>query len=75
LSEERRQELAGLIEAGPDPAERGVARWRLCDLRALEEQRSGATHQQQGLSKLIKRWVFAGTGRSAPRAIPSAKPR
>lgn len=58
LSEAQQQELAALIEAGPDLAEHGVVRYRLCDLCALVEQRFGVTYQEQGLSKLIKKLGF-----------------
>ena len=43
LSEAQQQELAALIEAGPDLAEHGVVRFRLCDLCALVEERFGVT--------------------------------
>ncbi len=58
LDEAQLQELAALIEAGPDLAEHGVVRWRLCDLCALVEERFGVTYQEQGMSKLIKRLGF-----------------
>ena len=58
LSDEQQQELAALIQAGPDLAEHGVVRFRLCDLCALVEQRFGVTYQEQGLSKLIKKLGF-----------------
>jgi transposase len=58
LSEQQQQELAALIEAGPDLAEHGVVRWRLCDLCALVEERFGVSYHEQGLSKLIKRLGF-----------------
>ena len=55
LSEAQQQELAALIEAGPDLAKHGVVRFRLCDLCALVEERFGVTYGEQGLSKLIKK--------------------
>ena len=55
LSEVQQQELAALIEAGPDLAEHGVVRFRLRDLCALVEERFGVTYQERGLSKLIRR--------------------
>jgi len=58
LNDAQQQELAALIEAGPDLAEHGVVRWRLCDLCALVEERFGVTYQEQGMSKLIKRLGF-----------------
>ena len=58
LSEVQQQELAALIEAGPDLAEHGVVRFRLRDLCALVEERFGVTYQERGLSKLIRRLGF-----------------
>ena len=58
LSEAQQQELAAIIEAGPDLAEHGVVRFRLCDLCALVEERFGITYEERGLSKLIRRLGF-----------------
>jgi len=58
LSDEQQQELAAIIEAGPDLAEHGVVRWRLRDLCAWVEKRFGVSYHEQGLSKLIKRLGF-----------------
>jgi transposase len=58
LSEAQQQELVAIIEAGPDLAEHGVVRFRLCDLCALVEERFGVTYHEQGLSKLIKKLGF-----------------
>jgi len=58
LSEAQQQELAAIIEAGPDLAEHGVVRFRLCDLCALVEERFGVTYEERGLSKLIRRLGF-----------------
>ena len=58
LSEEQQQQLAAIIEAGPDLAEHGVVRFRLCDLCALVEERFGVTYEERGLSKLIRRLGF-----------------
>jgi transposase len=58
LSEAQQQELAAIIEAGPDLAEHGVVRFRLRDLCALVEERFGVTYEKRGLSKLIRRLGF-----------------
>ena len=58
LSDEQQQELAAIIEAGPDLAEHGVVRFRLCDLCALVEGRFGVTYEERGMSKLIRRLGF-----------------
>ncbi len=58
LSEAQQQELAAIIDAGPDLAEHGVVRFRLCDLCALVEERFGVIYEERGLSKLIRRLGF-----------------
>jgi transposase len=58
LSEAQQQELAAILEAGPDLAEHGVVRFRLCDLCALVEERFGVTYEERGMSKLIRRLGF-----------------
>jgi transposase len=55
LNEAQQQELAALIEAGANPAEHGVVRFRLRDLCAWVEKRFCVVYHEQGLSKLIKR--------------------
>ena len=54
-NEAQQQELAAIIDAGPDLAEHGVVRFRLCDLCALVEERFGVIYEERGLSKLIRR--------------------
>ena len=58
LSGGQQQELAALIEAGPDLAKHDVVRFRLCDLCALVEERFGVIYEERGLSKLIRRLGF-----------------
>ena len=58
MTDRGRARLVAIIEAGPDLAEHGVVRFRLCDLCALVKQRFGVTYQEQGLSKLIKKLGF-----------------
>lgn len=70
LSEAQQQELAAIIEAGPDLAEHGVVRFRLCDLCALVEERFGVTCGEQGLSKLIKKPGFRRNRPQHPKSDP-----
>ena len=58
MSEEQLKELAAIIEAGPDLAEHGVVRYRLCGLCALAEQRFGESYQESSMAKLIKKLGF-----------------
>lgn len=57
LGEPQQRELAAIIETGPDLAERGVVRFRLCGLCALVKERFGVTSQQRSMAKLIKKWA------------------
>ena len=41
LTREQQAELAALVEAGPDPEQHGVVRWRRVDLRDELERRFG----------------------------------
>jgi hypothetical protein len=46
-------ELAGLVEAGPDPARHGVVRWRRVDLRDELERRFGVALHERSVGKLL----------------------
>lgn len=54
----RRMLVLALVLEGAKRTERGVVRFRLCDLCALVAKRFGVTYHEQGLSKLIKRLGF-----------------
>ena len=60
LSEAQQQELAALIEAGPDLAKHGVVRFRLCDLCALVEERFGVTYDRLYQSSRLQGMRTAG---------------
>ena len=74
LSEAQRQELAAIIEAGPDLAEHGwsafgsviSARW----WRSVLASPTGS----KVIPSSSRSWVSAGTGRSIPKAIPRSRP-
>ena len=53
----QKAELAGLVEAGPDPAHDGVVRWRRVDLRDELERRFGVEVHERTVGK-----VLAGLG-------------
>jgi transposase len=53
LSGEQLAELAGLVEAGPDPARHGVVRWRRVDLRDELERRFGVALHERSVGKLL----------------------
>lgn len=51
-------EVAGWVEAGPDPAAHGVARWRRADLRGLIAERFGVALHERSVGKLLHRLRF-----------------
>jgi transposase len=53
LTAEQQTELAGLVEAGPDPAFHGVVRWRRVDLRDELERRFGVVLHERSVGKLL----------------------
>ncbi len=59
LSPEQRAELAGLVEAGPDPAVDGVVRWRRVDLQRVIAQRFGVAYHERHVGTLLQRLGFS----------------
>ena len=59
LSDAQKQELAQIVEAGPDPAVDGVVRWRRIDLVHLIDKRFGITIAERTISTLLKELGFA----------------
>jgi transposase len=53
------KELAAVVEAGPDPAQDGVVRWRLVDLKAWIERRVEVRLHVRSVGKLLSRLGFA----------------
>lgn len=58
LSESQLSELAGLVEAGPDPARDGVVRWRCVDLQGEIERRFEVALSERHVGRLLKRLGF-----------------
>jgi transposase len=58
LSPAQEAEVERWVEAGPDPAEHGVVRWRRVDLRDLIERRFGARLHERTVGKLLHRLAF-----------------
>lgn len=52
LSAKQQAELAGLVDAGPDPAH-GVVRWRRVDLRDELERRFGVALHERSVGKVL----------------------
>jgi transposase len=53
LTADQMAELGRLVEAGPDPTDHGVVRWRRLDLRDELERRFGVTLHERSVGKLL----------------------
>lgn len=53
LTARQEAELAALVEAGPDPVQHGVVRWRRIDLRDEIERRFGVTLHERSVGKVL----------------------
>ena len=59
LSKDQMEELARLVEAGPDPEKDGVARWRCVDLKRVLGARFGVDLSEVSLGRVLKRLGFS----------------
>lgn len=59
LSPEQMQELAQIVETGPDRHMDGVVRWRRVDLKRVIEERFGVTYNVRTISKLLDALNFS----------------
>jgi transposase len=59
LSEDQKEELCRLVEAGPDPQSDGVARWRCVDLKRTLGQRFGVDLSEVRLGQILKELGFS----------------
>lgn len=59
LSEAQQQELATLVETGPDRAVHGVVRWRRVDLQQVIAERYGIDYHERTIGKLLKALGFS----------------
>jgi len=55
LSPEQLTELAAIVEAGPNPAEDKVIRWRRVDLQKVIAQRFKITLHERSVGKVLRR--------------------
>ena len=53
LTAKQQAELAGLVEAGPDPSRHGVVRWRRVDLRDELQRRFGVALHERSVGKVL----------------------
>lgn len=59
LNKAQQQELAALVEAGPDRAVHGVVRWRRVDLQQVIAKRYGIDYHKRTIGKLLKALGFS----------------
>lgn len=59
LSDEQKQVLKGLVEAGPDPETDGVVRWRCVDLKRVVRERFGIDLSEVSLGRVLKQLGFS----------------
>lgn len=58
LTDEEKAVLAEWVRRGPDPAEDGVVRWRLCDLRLLILARFFVVLDERSISRILNKLGF-----------------
>jgi transposase len=67
LTEAQMEELAEIVETGPDPATDGVIRWRRIDLKRVIEERFGVVYSERAVSDLLAKLAFSYiSGRPRP---------
>ena len=59
LSEVQMQELAEIVETGPDPGTDGVVRWRRVDLQRVIEDRFDVVYSERAITDLLKALSFS----------------
>jgi len=55
----QQQELAGVVEAGPDREKDGVVRWRRIDLKHVIKDRFGVDYHERHVGTLLQRLGFS----------------
>lgn len=59
VSQEQMEELARLVEAGPDPEKDGFARWRCVDLKRVLGARFAVDLSEVSLGRILKKLGFS----------------
>ena len=59
LSDQQKEDLCELVEAGPDPQKDGVARWRCVDLKRVLGQRFGVDLSEVRLGQVLRQLGFS----------------
>ena len=59
LTASQLEELAAVVEAGPDPVSDGIVRWRRMDLKLWIEARFGVVYHDRSVSRLLEQLGFS----------------
>ena len=59
LSAAQREELAAIVETGPNREVNGVVRWRRVDLQRVIKERFGVDYHERHVGTLLKRLGFS----------------
>ena len=59
LTASQMEELAAVVETGPDPVTDGIVRWRRMDLKHWIEERFGVVYHDRSVSRLLKQLGFS----------------
>lgn len=59
LTAAQKEELAAIVEAGPDRETSGLVRWRRVDLKAVIKDRFGVVYNERSVSYLLSKLGFA----------------
>ena len=59
LTAAQKEELSRLVEAGPDPDQDGVVRWRCLDLKGVIRDRFGVDYHERTVGKVLKELNFS----------------
>jgi transposase len=79
LSDEQKELLKQLVEAGPDPERDGVVRWRCVDLKRIVRERFGIDLSEVSLGRVLRQLGFSRISarpqhpRQDPEAIETFK--
>ena len=59
LTAAQKEDLAAIVEAGPDREETGLVRWRRVDLKAVIEERFAVIYNERSVSRLLHELGFS----------------
>jgi transposase len=59
LTASQLEELAAVVETGPDPLSDGIVRWRRIDLKVWIEAHFGIVYHERSVSRLLEQMGFS----------------